>query len=244
MAAPVLHVTPDDFQQEVFGSTGFFPFCSREGQWCIFHRGASCPRATLFHGTTLFQLWQILESKVWLPGLWLGRPEGIWLATTPSAAIDRASAKRGYALSQDPPGIPNGWDKPVAIGFDYEVSQSVHKRTLKNDVELRVWSVDGRTRVPLVELPIVSLHIDKPHYDRMQELSYHWPALESGESVLCGSHIGEPDFFKSGHGNGWTCCRVTAYPKICGWIKTQSGYRCPDCDWNERFLRGSVTGER
>ena len=244
MAAPVLHATPVDFQQEMFGLTGYFPFYSREGQWCIFHRGASCPPATMYHGATLFQLWQILESKEWLPGLWLGRPEGIWLATTPSAAMDRASANRGYAITQNPPGIPNGWDGPVAIGFDYDVTQSKHENTLKNDVELRVKKVGGRTRVPLEELPIVSLHIYEPLYNRMQELHKHWPDLVRGEAVLCRSRKGEPDFFKSGHGHGWTCCRVTAYPESCGWLKTGGRYLCPDCDWSKMFLKGSVTGER
>ena len=244
MAAPVLRLTPVDFQQEMFGLTGYFPFYSWEDQWCIFHRGDSCPPATMYHGTTLFQLWQILESREWLPGLWLGRPEGVWLATTPSAAIDRASANRGYALTQDPPGIPNGWDGPVAIGFAYDITQSLLHSTLKNDVELHVWTVGGRTRVPLEEFPIVSLHIYEPLYNRMQELNKHWPDLERGETVMCRSRYGAPDFFKFGHGSGWTCCRVTAYPKSCGWLKKEGRYRCPDCDWNELFLKGSVTGER
>ena len=244
MAAPVLRLTPVDFQQEMFGLTGYFPFYSWEGQWCIFHRGDSCPPATMYHGTTLFQLWQILESREWLPGLWLGRPEGIWLATTPSAAIDRASANRGYALTQDPPGIPNGWDGPVAIGFAYDITQSLLHNTLKNDVELHVWTVGGRTRVPLEEFPIVSLHIYEPLYNRMQKLSDHWPELERGELVLCGSRKGEPDFFKSGHGVGWSCCRVTTSPKSCGWLQTGGRWRCIDCDWNKMFQKGSVTGER
>ena len=177
---------------------------------------------------------------------WLGGPEGIWLATTPSAAIHRASANRGYALTQDPPGIPNGWDGPLGIGFDHVVAASNRKKTIKNDVKLRLWPVGGRNRVPSWEFPIVSVHNYELLYIRKQKLSNHWPYLLRADLVLCRFRKGEvyPNFFETGHGIGWTCCRVTAYPKSCGWLKTEGRYRCPDCDWSQRFLKGSVTGER
>ena len=79
-----------------------------------------------------------------------------------------------------------------------------------------------------------------------KKMSNHWPYLLRADLVLCRFRKEEvyQNFFETGHGIGWTCCRVTVYPKSCGWLKTEGRYRCPDCDGNQRFLDGSVTGER
>ena len=78
-------------------------------------------------------------------------------------------------------------------------------KKLKNDVDLRRWSTRGRRTVALGELPIVSLHIVEPHFNRLQELHTHWSDLEKGTVVLCRSRREHPeDFFKSGHGNPWS----------------------------------------
>ena len=171
----------------------------------------------MYHGTTLFQLWQILDTQVWLPGRWLVRPDGIRLAEAPSMAIDRANAIRGYAATQHPHGIPNGWDGPVAIGLHCDLWLVNHHATLANDVELGCLPVAGRTRVPLSEIPIVSVHIYEPLYRRLQKLHSDWPALLRGDAVLCRFKYGEPDFLQMcGRGFGWSCCRVTNVPQHCG----------------------------
>ena len=246
MAASVLRATDPDFHQQMFGCRNFFPFYSVDGIWYVFHVDSSSRRATFFHGCTLWELWQILEDGVWKAGLWGGSPLAVWGATTPSAALDRSAAARGYAQTLSPCGIPNGWDSPVAIGFAFDDTSKLgfHKK-LKNDVDLLRWSTTGRRTVPLGELPIVSLHIVEPHYNRLQELHTHWSDLEEGTLVLCRSRRCHPeDFFKSGHGNSWSCGRVTAYPNECGWMNSGKRWRCPICDWNHLFLKGSVTGER
>ena len=244
MAASVLHATDPDFHQQMFGCSNFFPFYSVDGIWYVFHVDSSSRRATFFHGCTLWELWQILQDGVWKAGLWGGKPLAVWLAATPSAALDRAAATRGYAKTVN--GIPNGWDSPVAIGFAFDDTSKpgLHKK-LKNDVDLRRWLTSGRRMVALDELPIVSLHIVEPHYNRLQELHTHWSDLEEGTLVLCRSRRWHPeDFFKSGHGE-WSCGRVTAYPHELGWMQSNNGrWRCPICDWNRMFLKGSVTGER
>ena len=151
----------------------------------------------------------------------------------------------GYAQTLNPRGVPNGWDVPVAIGFAFDVRNSEIHKILKNDVQTHTLPLDRRCIVPLHELPIVSLQLWEPQYENMQELIEHWPQLLEGESVLCRTRYYNPgDFFKLGHGDGWSCCRVTPYPKACGWIKTKNQWWCKECDFNNRNQLGSVTGER
>ena len=133
-----MHVTDLDFQQDMFGCQTFSPFYPFDGIWVRFHKDSLPRRANFFHGCTLWELWQILQDRVWKAGLWDGKPLSVWLATTPSAAVDRAAAARGYVQTMHPGGIPNGWDSPVAIGFAFDdISKLGFHNKLKNDVELR-----------------------------------------------------------------------------------------------------------
>ena len=83
----------------------------------------------------------MLTEGVWRAGRWTLRsktsPLAVWVATTPSAALDRAQAKRGYARSLSPLGIPNGWDCPVVIAFDINIEVCGLHKTLANGVQLR-----------------------------------------------------------------------------------------------------------
>ena len=130
---------------------------------------------SVWHGCTLSQLNEILQSGVWLPGLWQAEsrssPLAVWVADSPSMAIDRASMSRGYGYSG---GVPNGWDCPVAIGFDLPKEDMARHGWLKNGKALFYIRAKGRPPIPLWELCIVEVKIFRPLYERVQTLPSVW----------------------------------------------------------------------
>ena len=249
--AVVFYDTPVDFQSEVFGCPGWFPKYRLSGDWVVFHREASLASlATLWHGCTLWELQQILVSGVWKVGLGhppsQTSPPAVWLATTKSAALERAAAERGWAFSQRPCGIPNGWDCPVVIGVRLDLDRcGLHSR-LCCGAELRRYLTSNRLVVPLEELRVVQCSIYKPVYDRFQKLEDVWEDLEAGKLVLCRSRWHDPaSFFKSGHGRPWTCGRTCANPNECGWLQADNTreWRCRECDDRATRCRSTLTGE-
>ena len=225
-----------------------FPTVVKANGWMSF-RTLYWVQPSVWHGTTLYQLGAILQSGVWRPGLWhpasQSSPLGVWVTSSPSMAIDRASMSRGYGFSF---GVPDGWDCPVAIGFDLPRDlYTRHGRPLVNGVDLFVVKSYGRSRVPLLELNIVEVRIFRPLYDRFQTLPSVWPDLTLGRRVLCRTRQSCPeDVWSSGHGAPWCCGRATTDPYRDGWIRTgpqgTGQWRCPECDGNARNLRSCATG--
>ena len=124
-------------------------------------------------------------------------PLAVWVATSPSAALDRASAQRGYAHSLSPFGIPNGWDCRVVIAFRINIEECGLNKTLPNGVQLRRYLTGNRQIVPLRELNVVECMIPKQVYDRFQQLHLHWHDLQTGKEVLCRARRKYPeDFFR------------------------------------------------
>ena len=125
---------------------------------------------------------------------------GIYLATTPSAALDRASLQRGYAQSLHPRGTPNGWDCPVVIGMGLNIEECGLHRRLANGAELRRHTIHHNrgpgAPVDLEECQVLDVRIFTPLYNRYQQLPQCWGQLERGEMVLCRARLGRPeDFF-------------------------------------------------
>ena len=191
------------FHQQMFGCEGRFPTHRFEGDWVIF-QARNWTQPGMFHGCCLSQLHQILSSNVWRAGLChppsSTSPMGIYLANTPSAALDRASLKRGYAQSLHPGGIPNGWDCPVVIGMGLNIGECGLHRRLVNTAELRRFPIHHNrgpgAPVDLAECQVLDVRIFKPLYDRYQELPRRWDALKEGTEVLCRARRRRPeDFF-------------------------------------------------
>ena len=209
------------------------------------------PAANWFHGCVMSEAKRILESGLWKAGLWhepsLTSPSGIYLANSPSAALDRAAMIRGYAATLQPHGVPNAWDVAVAIGFRINDSQLRKHHVLKNGVILaRLPLPENRAIVSLNELPICELWIHLPTYKRFNELSSVWPDLVRGDAVLCRACQGRPDeMFKSGHGSPWSCARISRDPHGQGWVKALKSkqWRCPWCTVNTYRLRSPLTRE-
>ena len=150
-----------------------FPTVVKANGWMSF-RTLYWVQPSVWHGTTLYQLGAILQSGVWRPGLWhpatQSSPLGVWVTTSPSMAIDRASISRGYGRSF---GVPDGWDCPVAIGFDLPRDlYTRHGRPLVNGEGRFVVRSYGRSRVPLLELNIVEVRIFRPHLRSFSNLAF------------------------------------------------------------------------
>ena len=240
-----------NLQQEEFFGCHAFPWFRESGNWVHFEVD-NWSQPSVFHGLLLSQLFDILKEQKWRAGLWNGHslssPLGVWVATSPSVALDRASAKRGYALSSVPPRVPNGWDFPVVLGLDLNINQCGRHRKLKNGEYIRRYLTGGREVFDLAELNIVDCSFFKPVYERFNQLPQVWDKVLCGSLVMCRCRRRHPeDFFKCGHGNPWTCGRTTNTPEADGWKQTvKKGtrqWRCPNCDWNKKNLKGSVTGE-
>ena len=179
------------------------------------------PAANCYHGCILWQVWQILQSGVWKAGLWNGSsktsPLGIWVATSPSAAMDRAAVNRGYAASLSPRGVPNGWDVPVVFGFQIDASLWRQHKPLKNGVNLGRITTHGRAEVSLKELRITQLLIYAPVYENYNKLPLFWHDLQRGKRVLCRTRERCPeDLWKGGHGAPLSCGRTSLFPELEG----------------------------
>ena len=100
--AMAVFTTNAAFHRQMFGCAGRFPTHHSEGDWLIFQTSER-RQPSVFHGCCLSQLHQILSSSVWRAGLWQPpsstSPMGIYIANTPSAALDRAPLQSGYAQS-------------------------------------------------------------------------------------------------------------------------------------------------
>ena len=252
-----VYTTDAAFHQQMFGCEGRFPTHRFEGDWLIF-QAWNWTQPRMFHGCCLSQLHQILSSNVWRAGLCQPpsstSPMGIYLATTPSAALDRASLKRGYARSLHPRGIPNGWDCPVVIGMGLNIGECGLHRRLANTAELRRHTIHHNrglgAPVDLAECQVLDVRIFKPLYDRYQKLPQRWDALKRGARVLRRARRGRPeDFFSGGHGAPLSCGRTTEYPdgvRYNGWLTTgprgTRQWRCPTCDRNYNQSMSCVTG--
>ena len=152
--AMAFQATCPDFHREMFGCSDFFPRWRVSGHWITFRvQDDAWSSPTCFHGCCLSELHSMLTDGVWIAGRWTVRsktsPLAVWVATTPSAALDRAQAKRGYARSLGPCGIPNGWDCPVVIAFDIRIEVRGLHGTLANGVQLRRYLTRNRTIMPL-----------------------------------------------------------------------------------------------
>ena len=189
---------------------------------------------------------------MWKFGLWKRKtktsPLALWVATSRSAAMDRASPKRGYAAQQST--LPSEWDCPVAIGLNLpaELFGNGGHKPLKNGVERKRMLAGGRREMPVEELNIVEVDFFAPAFERYRILSALWPSLKSRERVLCRCEVGNPGkLFQGGHGAPWTCGRTLPRDdcESYGWLKANntSEWRCPSCDRNKRLLLGSITGE-
>ena len=113
----------EEYQSWLFGRTGFFQCCIRDGQWAIFKTTPGAPAATLYHGCTLYEVWSILASNEWRAGLWGGAPLAVWGATTRSMGLDRSAADRGWNARKHGRKIPDCWDCPVVLGFAFNLAE-------------------------------------------------------------------------------------------------------------------------
>lgn len=117
------------------------------------------------------QLFDILKEQKWRVGLWngssLSSPLGVWVSTSRSVAMDKASAKRGYASSFNPLGVPNGWDFPVVLGLDLNIKQCGRHKRFKSGNCIRRYLTAGRNMLDLMELNIV----DCSFYRKIQPTS-------------------------------------------------------------------------
>ena len=170
LVIPESELVDHQFHINFFGIPHRFPTWSRANGWVTvrFTYGA---QPSVWHGTTLSQLHEILQSGVWKPGLWhpatQNSPLGVWVTSSPSMAIDRACMRRGYGV------VPDGWDCPVAIGFDLPGDlMTRHGRPLANGVDLLKVRVYGRTQVPLWELNAVEVTIFEPHRQSFSALAF------------------------------------------------------------------------
>ena len=241
-------MTPED-HLKMFGCERlFFSEFEVEYNWTVFKVG-SWAQPTLFHGLLLSQLHDLLQSRTWRAGLWKEpsktSPLAIWLTTSPSSAIDRASLRRGYAASVRQ--VPNAWDCPVAIGFNFDVSKCGLHGRLQNGVEIRRCLL-SEAEVPLQRLHLVECRIFTALFTRYNQLGDVWEAVQRDDRVLCRCRRAHPeDFFSGGHGAPLSCARSTTTPEEDGWMNTaRTGtrqWRCPECDRNTRLQLGSVTGE-
>ena len=95
-----LDVLDDDYQMELFVKVAVFPNRLIHGDWVQFQADRWSP-PTVWHGLIFSQLHSMLADGVWKFGLWkeatMTSPLALWVTTSRSAAIDRASAERGYA---------------------------------------------------------------------------------------------------------------------------------------------------
>ena len=114
-----------------------FPTVASTRDWVTFCV-SNWVEPSVWHGCTLSQLHAILQVGVWRPGLWQApsrsSPLGVWVADSPSMAIDRASMSRGYGYCSG--GVPDGWDCPVAIGYDLPRDEMTRHGVLTNGTEL------------------------------------------------------------------------------------------------------------
>ena len=158
--AMAYQATCPDFHREMFGCSDFFPKLRVSGHWITFRvQDDAWSSPTCFHGCCLSELHSMPTDGVWKAGRWKTSPLAVWVASTPSAALDRASAKRGYARSLSPLGIPNGWDSPVLIAFNINIEVCGLHDTLANGVQLRRYLTGNRQIVPLRELNVVECRI-------------------------------------------------------------------------------------
>ena len=99
----------------------------------------------VYHVCTLHECHQVLRTNLWKAGSRHApsktSPMGVYCASTPSAALDRALLERGYALSQYPWEKPNGWDCPVVIGLGVLKRDCPIHQTLKNGAQLRHFAI-------------------------------------------------------------------------------------------------------
>ena len=182
------HVMADSYQMELFGKVGVFPNRLIQGDWVQLQADRWSP-PTFWHGLTLSQLHSILADGVWKFGLWkeetMTSPLALWVTTSRSAAIDRASAERGYAAQQGTP--PSEWDCPVAIGLnlpDDLFGKGGHEE-LKNGVQIKRMLSRGRTQMPVQDLNIVEVNFCEPVYEMFRSLPGVWPLLIRKELVMC-----------------------------------------------------------
>ena len=245
-----------EFHKQLFRCQDFFSATCTDGNWTIFYvvtdNEGQLPAANCYHGLAVSQVPEILESGVWKAGLWNGSsrtsPLGVWVATSPSVAMDRAALNRGYAARLSPRGVPDAWNVAAVFGFLIEKSEWRQHKLLKNGVHLGRITTHGRVQVPLKELPITQLLIYRPTYEKYNKLPFLWNALQRGECVLCRTRERCPeDLWKGGHGAPLSCGRTSRFPHLDGWhMTTKDGtlqWRCPSCEGNARRKLGSVTGE-
>ena len=251
-----LQVTPAQFHQDMFGVPTFFPHCRISGNWAIY-QVANWTQPTVWRGDTLHELHQMLQTNSYRAGMWhtptISSPLGIYCASTPSAALDKASLRRGYAFSHVPPIAPNGWDCPIVVGMGLNLNECGMHGKLRSGAVLRRKTISHNygpgAPLPLQQnLNIQEVRFYIPLYQRYQELPAHWPALQRGDLVLCRAKHGCPnDFFTGGHGPPLSCGRVTADPKEDGWMTTcrkgTQQWRCPTCHSRYNQYRSTVTGE-
>ena len=189
------HVMSDSYQMRLFGKVGVFPNRLIEGNWVQLRADRWSPPA-FWHGLTLSQLHTLLSDGVWKFGFWKRKtktsPLALWVATSRSAAMDRASPKRGYAAQQST--LPSEWDCPVAIGLNVaaELFGNGGHKPLKNGVERKRMLAGGRREMPVEELNIVEVDFFAPAFERYRILSALWPSLKSRERVLCRCEVGNP----------------------------------------------------
>ena len=80
----------DKIAEQLFGCNSF-PFAIAEGDWLISKNSEDVVRPTVYHGTTLCQLREILASNVWKAGLHheptLTSPLSVWVTTSRAISL-------------------------------------------------------------------------------------------------------------------------------------------------------------
>ena len=159
-----------------------FPTVVSTRDWVTFCQ-SNWTQPSVWHGCTLSQLNEILQSGVWLPGLWQAEsrssPLAVWVADSPSMAIDRASMSRGYGYSG---GVPNGWVQRYVFGVLY----LIFYRKLRGRWRKSAWPVcvvchprEDRG-VYLAAFQQVQAELDRRQLGTVQQVGLdHFPGLEA-----------------------------------------------------------------
>ena len=235
-----------DFSTEAFGVPDF-AWCDRsKAGWLILRNRPAPMLATppgmqkLFHGTTLAQCQEILQSGFFVGMCHEGSmssPAGIWGCSVPEHCVDRAPLDRGYshaATNRLDRGIVCGWDYPVVFAWDLEEERVRKHETLSDGSQICVHKQPCGTIWDARNRP-TSIWIHEDLYDRFCRLPSWWPKLQSGAVVACRSRHMQPfDLYQAGNAAPMTCARVCVFEelKANGWRKARESkqWRCPSCD--------------
>ena len=217
-------------------------FCIYRDDDDVFHKFSveNWPTAglpNLFHGMTLGELHSLMKERVWTAGRYTppskSSPLAIWGCTTVGMALDRAAVARGWARTHDE--TPTGWDCPVVLGIFINEDHSFGKHKELSNGSLCMRKLVQTENVLLETISIVTIYIPRQMFARFNHLRSHWKFFQSGVALLCRTKQHRVnDFWKSGHGNPWSCGRwvfaVDARKRRWRQAKDTLEWRCPWCE--------------